>query len=514
MLAFKSRFVWWSGVVFSTAGVATLWFWWQGAMGFSLWDEGFLWYGVQRISAGDLPIRDFFGYDIGRYLILAQGAEFWGSNGLVAMRFGLALMHWVLLLVVVWLLRHEGVSWWWIFPTVIVVTLWVWPLYRMPDMLIAVGAVAMLSMMQRRMADPAWVFGAALIYGILMISVGDMRKHVAFFGFGMVMIAVAWLLEGKPWRLIVGWFNHGLQGLMIGMLPLLGFALVRPDFRASYWQHMLVGFLQRETPNIPLPYPWLWQMGDAVSGHTWWVSAVFTVFVIAGPLWLVVIMWQSWRGQPSTPVVRAGVVLWVPYISYVLSRADLAHLTQGMLVGVMAVLMLLITQSRAWVRVVGVGVTLAVSGLVMVPVQPAWECRDGQDCREVDILGDSIRMPGPLADEVALIQQFGADYARDGASVYIIPFWPGAYSILDVRSPVWEIYAIWPRDEEFQLSEIARLEVAKPVAVLLKKEGLDGNEALRFRNTHPMMYDYLREQYRPVANYTLLPGYTIMERRK
>ena len=166
---------------------------------------------------------------------------------------------------------------------------------------------------------------------------------------------------------------------------------------------------------------------------------------------------------------------------------------------------------RRWLALSGV---VIVSVLVMVPAQPWWECRYAVECRQVQINEDVITIPGPIADEIDLIQQFGDRFLQDGGHVYITPFWPGAYSILNTRSPVWEIYAIWPRNDAFQQREIERLKATKPTAVLLKKEGLDGAEERRFRNTHSMMYEYLRKQYRPVPNFTLLPGYTIMERRK
>jgi hypothetical protein len=103
-------------------------------------------------------------------------------------------------------------------------------------------------------------------------------------------------------------------------------------------------------------------------------------------------------------------------------------------------------------------------------------------------------------------------YAPAGKSLVVVPFWPGAYALLERKSPMWEIFALFPRPEEFEKAEIERIKASSPGFVFVLDLPLDGRDELRFRNTHPSTYQFILDNFEPVTQ-SPSPAYQIYRAR-
>jgi hypothetical protein len=84
------------------------------------------------------------------------------------------------------------------------------------------------------------------------------------------------------------------------------------------------------------------------------------------------------------------------------------------------------------------------------------------------------------ANSLRILKELIQLYSPAGRSFVATPFWPGAYPAFGRASPMWEIYALFPSSEAFQLAEIERIKKANPGFVLVWDYALDDDEIYVF----------------------------------
>jgi hypothetical protein len=290
-------------------------------------------------------------------------------------------------------------------------------------------------------------------------------------------------------------------------------ALIMPGFATAFLDSILFLFEVKAT-NLPLPIPWPWRVAfdsvsviEAIRGVL--VGLFFISTVVFGLLSIAWVVWQRFHGKTVSPVLVAVASLALPYAHYAYSRADVGHLAQGifpLLVGCLVLLASLPAKVK-W----SLSLMLCCASLgVMHTLHPGWQCGFDNQCVKTEISGSQLSVPPDVADDVGLLRRLADEYAADGRSFVATPFWPGAYPLFGKKSPMWAIYALQPRSDAAQQLEIERIKAANPGFILLYDFPLDGREELRFRNTHPLVHQFVLDNFELFPN-SPNPSYQIFK---
>jgi hypothetical protein len=492
-------------------------FTWQGSKGFNLWDEGFLWYGVQRVLAGETPLLDFMAYDPGRYYWSAALLRAMGDAGsIVGVRASVAAFQWVglcvglLLVVQATPLRRRGNFLFWSLACISLIA-WMFPRHKLFDIALSMIQLGALALLAGR-PQPRVFFLAGLVVGLSAVFG---RNHGLYGALGSLGV-MAWLRIGPaapvgPVRAGGAW----LVGVVAGYLPVLAMLVAVPGFASAFVESVRL-LLEQQGTNLPLPVPWPWQAQFAELPLGQWARQVliglfFVGLLVFGGVAVVAVCVRRAMQRPVSPVLVAAAFLALPYAHYAFSRADVGHLAHGiypLLIGCFA----LLAAARASLRW-PLGLALCASCLwVMHVFHPGWQCRADSACVGVEISGDTVVMDPTVAGDVRLLRDLAQKHAPNGEPFLAAPFWPGAYALLERKAPVWEIYPLFPRPLEFERKEIERIVAAAPTFAFVYDAPLDGREELRFNNTHPTVHRYIVEHFQRLP-YPDNPAYQIYTRR-
>lgn len=471
--------------------------------GFSLLDEGYLWYGAQRVMVGEVPIRDFMSYDIGRYYWSAAFMSMLGSNGIVALRVAIAVFEVIALFVGLMVLVRGSAKQSPFFWVLVVITLLAWmaPQFRVFDISLPIVLVGVLAFLieqpsLRRYFLTGLIVGLAAILG---------RNHGLYGVVGSLGVMAHLNIKRQSGPRLKPAIASWIFGLLVGYLPVLVFFAVVPGFAQSFWEGVRLLFEGKAT-NFPLPVPWPWLVPfgqltvvDVLSGVT--QGVLFIAIVAFGLLGIAWVIKKKQRMEPVPATLIASVFLALPYAQFAYSRADIAHLAPGIAPFLMGILALLAVQSPKikWIFSV---LLCGASLLVMLPIHSVWYCYSSKKCVEANVAGDKLKIDQRMANNLALLTKLAEQYAPDGRPFIVAPSWPGAYAALGRKSPMWGIYMeLSPPDAALQQAEIERIKSANPGFVVIYDAPLDGRDDMRFRNTHPIVEQYIRDNFEPLKEY-------------
>lgn len=485
-----------------TAGITLLAFVMHGDKGINLWDEGFFWYGAQRVLMGEVPFRDFMAYDPGRYYWSAALMKLAGNDGLLLLRATGALFQAIGVYLGLQLLNAEARRPQPVILLLAAVTLtaWMYPWFKVFDVVSSIAIVAALALLIRQPSLRQFfvlgtVVGLAAVFG---------RNHGVYGVMGslgaMAFLAIRRDKQLAFQKALVSWGT----GITVGFLPVILMAALIPGFAPAFWRSIIFLVFELRATNLPRPTPWPWlvQTGPLPPLET--AAAIsqgcFYVGIIAfGVLGLVWVFFQRLQGKSVSPALVASSLLAIPYAHYTFSRPDLTHLAQGifpLLLGGFAVL----ANQRDWIRGSAAALLCGASVLTMLPEDPAWRCYATEKCHTTEVSGSKFKLDAGAVIDTGLVHKLGR-VAGDDGNVLVMPFWPGAYALLHKKSPTWENYALFSRSPEFENEEIARIRAAAPRLVLINDMPLDDREEWRFHKTHPLIYQYV------MTHYELMPDF-------
>jgi len=499
-------------IVLTLLVVAAL-FVWEGHAGYSLWDEGYFWYGVQRVLRGEVPIRDFMAYDPGRYYWSTALMAPFGGSGIVALRAASALFSWIGVFVGVWLvhrsaIRRDRVMW--LIATLTLVA-WMYPWFKIFDNTAAILLVLALTYVIRGPSA-----GRYFVAGMCVSLASFLGRNHGVYGLvacGGVLVYLT--LAFRPCECSLIKFASGMAGVVVGVVPYFVMMLCAPGFAAAFWDSIRFLFQSGATNfPLPVPYPWLVpfrQMGlfDALSAVS---LGTFFLWIIAfGLLGLVAIVWKRLRNETVPPEFVAAIMVSLPYVHYAYSRADVVHMA-GAISACLVACFVALGRVRASVRYPLAAILCAVSICAVGPFHPGWQCMATGPCVTTTVGTDALKLDQTAANDVALLKRLENNFAPGNQNFVVTPFWPGAYALLGRKSPMWASYALWPRSEAFQLQEIARIKAANPGFVLVLNVALDGREEHRFSHTNPLIDNYIKTHFQLLKGYGPDPVYEVYKR--
>ncbi|HEY2346994.1 MAG TPA: hypothetical protein VGH80_14135 [Xanthomonadaceae bacterium] len=479
----------------------------QWRYGFNWSDEGLLWFLSQRVHAGQMPIRDLFGYDPARYLWVSAWFRALGGDGLFELRLADAAFGFLGLAVACATMAAAGIRLSIrIAALVLLAVAMGFPQHKVYEQVWSLFAVASLAWaLFRPEAIARWlVLGAAT--GLAATFGRNLGVYCALAGlFGL---AIAPRLH--PARAGVRRLGAWAAGMVAGYAPMLAWFTMDERFRAAMIRSVL--FTPQWQLPLPIPFPWRTPQGFGsaaaiqATATSWLCVAVIAVYAVSA-VGVARALYKPTPepadGSPSRLLAleAASFGVGVAYLYQAFDRADFPHIAQSILPFFLILAIEWQRTERPAARA-ACACCAALAMLAWLPSQP----RVAASLAAHQAPGSRVRFAidgrqfvidaGQARVLESSRREFERCHARDGGAV-AMPYYPGILAYLHASSPYWDLYYLYPRSPDFQNAEIAALKTAGTrLAIVNVSDAMDGRNDLRIARTNPLLLDFIHRNFR------------------
>lgn len=491
--------------------------------GINLADEGYYYYAVLALPRGEMPIADFQSYDPYRFYWSALWMAVFGDGLLVLRASRAALVATSVALAVTAATRAT----------------------RQPLALASLGAALLVPGLE---SVSVFVCGVSLAVVLAVverpstrrwclagvwtgIAAGIGHNHGLYLAIAFSTLW-AWLARSVPvgvGRRAAAAMPRGrtafafVAGGFAGFAPMLAHWALFPEMFANFWHLDVLRYVTEGAATVPIPVPWPWiepTPGTTVGARAAtlalglafvWLSLVYPVAVAKlralGPT----------ADSANARLLLAATVLGVPYLHYAFSHADLAHLDHAALPATIVTFSLLsFAWEAAWRRAsttTGAVLLAVIACANLAHSHRLYAMTGRQAYLPVEIGGSTIMVQDHEARAIEAVRDISSRLVGPSEPLWIAPDRTMMYCATDRRSPVWQLFDLYPREEGFQRRMIDELESSGTDWAILSDAPVAGDPARTLATLLPLVRQYVAERFEQVEFAALEPPYRLYRRR-
>lgn len=489
-------------IVLATA-VCLAVFFLQWRYGFNLGDEGWLWYISKRTVLGDVPLRDFFSYDPGRYYWSAFVFKLLGRSGFYEQLLANYLFAIIGLTLTYFAMVRAGLSRTWRILILLLLGVAIgFPrhkIYEQTLSLVAVGVIWFVFRAPDRLKR--W-----LLLGVVIGLAAFVGRNSGVFCFVAALVAFALLkLRGEPLRSARA-IGIVAAGIAVGYLPMIFMLLLVHGFAHPFFESVLL--TPRWAWSLPIPFPWHVHVRGLHGVDLLQARAVSWLCVVV-PLTYVFLLWRTARLKRELGgaewLAAAASCAGAGFLIHAFYTADFFHIAQGVVpfvvaAGAFAGYFWSTNARRLSLSALGVLIFLVLA--CWLPMEPLvqhfrTEANAPSTVKQIAINGRDFEVPAEQANLMKTVESAFQDCGARNGSFFAAPYYPGLYAFLNSRAPTWDTYFLWSRNDAIQEKEMAALQRNRTALFLVNDSfAMNGRNTLKLSATNPQLLAYITTQFR------------------